>query len=736
MMNGKIMRKIYRPGKKPVRAFTLIELLVVIALTVILLTVIFAPLIEAFQFTEQAQATAQAQDAARLVTEQIARELGSAAAVRDTTGNYLDIDLDTKTGGHVVARSYNAYLDIVPPRSQKGSLVDPTVDPNTPTSNLNGSSVTGIGPELSSPGYGLPLSAGSTVVRYFIALRYPINPTYVPGTTANPSSGTAPDNQGGPFTQPGEPQPYVNLWDGLKVASTSPYFQTYVEQKDLNNTYQLYRANFQPYTLQSNGSYGPNTLLFPTVTKNAVAQPILDDPDFFRIVTIGDADAVAGQGDGGVYNSTTAKAHNDRVYNWYKIAKEVISTRDIDLIGLPRAGKSIVYDPATGDPVDSFDANGVPLVRTTINFAPALISNDPMAASTAAYRSQGYGSSPNLLDPSTTSLPYIPTLFQAQYGNWQGTPAVTITKTTTASNGQATLQVLQTRSFAASDGTGYNLGQPNYSSPAATAPAIGDLILASGVTSTSPGTPVYDVTDGAPIVVGAATAPAQAYDSMIIDDTRGVVSFSIPALPSGLPVQTPPNTYFTVNAAGSNGTYAYNVTSGGGLPNQINLGDFQLLPGTPLPAPLTETGGMTNSYAVPNATLVVNSERVVGPDLASGPMGAAPVGDVVQYTRVSSSVPSGPNQYSVNYATNTISFAPNYVPASVQIAFNYQNNSVTPSSGQTPNTVDTIDTIRASYYTAMIMRLNLGVRVYGGATGNSIYFSLNSQVGVGNAKAN
>jgi hypothetical protein len=84
----------------------------------------------------------------------------------------------------------------------------------------------------------------------------------------------------------------------------------------------------------------------------------------------------------------------------------------------------------------------------------------------------------------------------------------------------------------------------------------------------------------------------------------------------------------------------------------------------------------------------------------------------------------------VNYATNTIAFSPNYIPSSVQIAFSYQNNL---SATTTP---DTIDTLRASYYTAAIMRLNLGVRVYGGATGNSEYFTLNSQVGVGNSKAN
>jgi len=128
----------------------------------------------------------------------------------------------------------------------------------------------------------------------------------------------------------------------------------------------------------------------------------------------------------------------------------------------------------------------------------------------------------------------------------------------------------------------------------------------------------------------------------------------------------------------------------------------------------------------------VNSERVVGPDLASGVVdpNTAVTPNFVQYTRVETPMPTGPDQYSINYATNTVTFAPSYVPSSVQIAFNYQNNLTV--SGSTYST----DTIRSSYYTAAIIRLNLGVRVYAAATGYSEYFTLNSQVGVGNARAN
>jgi type II secretory pathway pseudopilin PulG len=714
------MRKNSRYAGRRIEAFTLIELLVVIALTVILLTVLFAPLIQAFHFTEQAQAEALAQDGARLTTEQLSRELGNAAAVRDTTGNYLDIPLLNKNGNEVIAHAYNAYLDIVPPRALPGSIVDPTVDSANPTQNFGVVGSSGVPSELSAAGIGLPLAAGSTIIRWFVALRYPIDPAYTPGS--------APDTYiaiggSGTYAQPADPQPYLNPYDGLRVTSSDPHFTSYVRKNILTNTYQLYRANVQPFVYSQIAgagafAYRPNVLLFPTTTGDttgATGTPIIDDPDFFRIVTIGEPDVVPGQGDNGVFTQATAQTHNDRVYNWTKLAKDVIATRDIDLVGLPRTGGKIVYD-TNGNPVDSYEPGGViPIVRTTMNFAPALISNDPMAPSNTSNASQGYGET-----PSTSLLPYVPALYQSQYGNWEGTPAITITKSTPgASPG---LQYLQTRAFTAADGS-LTLGPPNNSNPAQSAPALGDFILAD-VSAGTPGTPVFDITAGAPIEAsGAASAPT--YDALLYDKNRGVVSFAIPAIPtppSGTTATNPPNTYFAA-------TGPFNQYITGGDANVINLGDYQLLPGTPLPTPLAETA-TANPNLVPNATLVVNSERVVGPNIASGIVDLTPTTDLVQYTRVTSGVPSQADTYSINYQTNTITFPPNATPTSVQIAFSYQNNLTT------KGTADTIDAIRASYYTAAIIRLNLGVRVYASATGYSQYFTLNSQVGVGNSKAN
>jgi prepilin-type N-terminal cleavage/methylation domain-containing protein len=696
--------------------FTLIELLVVIALTVVLLALIFAPLIQAFNFTAQAQATAQAQDAARSTTEELSRELASAEGVRDTTSNFLDLWLLNKSGTAIMSHAYNAYLDIIPPKISAGTIVDPTVDKNNPTLNVGSTGIAGINQEFSGSGVTLPLAAGSTVIRWFIGPRYVIDPRYAP------SSPTV-DNGTGQY---GTEQPYANTYEGMFVSSSdTPYSNSYVAQQRLNNTYQLYRVNFQPYIQYESGmlygtpaaptagSYEPNVYILPTVNNQGVT-PIYDDPDFFRIVASGETDYVAGQGDNGVYTTTTAEAHNFRVYNWFKIAKPVISTREIDLAGLTRLGNKVVYD-SQGNPVDSYESDGkTPILRTTVSFAPALISNDPMAATNTSNASQAYGATP----PSQeTALPYVPSQYSAEYGNWQGTPSVTIAKAGTTGT-----VYYQTGIFPASSTTTYTLGLPNYSS-GQTNVLPGDLVLYELNANGTAGAPPdydYDITAGAPVVPSGAAVPPT-YDALMLDETTGAVSFAIPALPPLLNGQStalvPPNTYWFYKSE-ANGTVD--------LVNDIDTTKY----GT-TPAPTSPLAQATGTGGVPHAEIVVNSERVVGPDMVNGLVGQAPNTDMVQYTRINSADVAGnlaDNTYTINYQTNQIQVKePNL---ELQIAYSYQNNLAVANSSVVA------DTIRASYYTASLMRLNLGIRVYGANTGVSDYFSLNSQVGVGNSKAN
>jgi type II secretory pathway pseudopilin PulG len=684
--------------RKQVQAFSLIELLVVISLTVILLALLFAPLIQAFSFTQTAQATAEAQDAARSTTEQMTRELGSAAGIRDTTNNYLDMPLLNSSGTPILAHAYNAYIDIIPPRVSQGTIVDPTVDTQNPTLTLP--DMPSNGQEFAGEGVTLPLSAGSTVIRYFSGPRYPIDPKYTLGTT-----------------QYNDPQPYTNRYEGMKVAGTSSYASSYVVTQGLDNTYQLYRANFQPFiqyepgiiyngaTTPANGTYVPNTNLFPTIDNGTV--PYYDDPDFFRIVVAGqDLDLVPGQADAqspgvlGDYNAATATAHNDRVYNWFKIAKEVIATRDIDLAGLTRAGNKVVYD-AAGNPVDSYEANGTtPIVRMTVNFAPALISNDPMAAANTSNSSQGFGSSPPAVE---SALPYVPSQFDAQYGNWQGTPAVTIVKTNTSTS-PTTTTTLQTGIL--STAGSLTLESVN-GAPTPGYPAVGDLVL-----NDSGGNAVYDITQSAPITGSGSNVTA---DALMLNQMTGTIDFAMPAIPPPLAIGTAPTP--------ASAYWSYTSTSNGTINLETNFTPGAY-PTSPAPASPLAT--------VPNAQLVVNSERVVGPDQSAGIANPSNA-ETVQYTRVPSVGVLGPNQYEVNYATGVIT-----VPSSglaVQIAYSYQNNLTTGNPTSAGN-ADIIDTLSASYYTASMIRLNLGFRVYSSTTSASQYFSLDSQVGVSNAKAN
>ena len=67
------------------RGFSLVEILVVMAISVILVGLVLAPVMQSFRMTRQAQAMIDAQDAARLGMEQISRELGEAMYVFDNS---------------------------------------------------------------------------------------------------------------------------------------------------------------------------------------------------------------------------------------------------------------------------------------------------------------------------------------------------------------------------------------------------------------------------------------------------------------------------------------------------------------------------------------------------------------------------------------------------------------------------------------------------------------------------
>ena len=487
-------------------AFTLIELLVVIAITAVLLTLLFQPLLYGFQFTSEAQATTEAQDAARVTMEQVTREIGSAAAVRDTSGKYLDMRVFTPTGNdEVIAHAYNAYIDIVPARtgtqmgtSAPATVADPTVNPYVETTMGEGYYVDPAGaakgqPSLVSSPITLPLSPGTTIVRYFIGLTTPFPLTYT-GTQTD-----AADEQEEPYINRPESQvPSATA----SISGNNNWAQSYAITNNLNNPYILYRAEVSPYKYQAGtggaqGTYVVNTELFDEVKVNNVETPILDDPDFFRM--------------------TGVAAHDARVYHWFQAAKPVIDSSDANLLIQAHTNRGIVQygnvttnvgqvQLAAGTTVEN--GTSYPIVRTSVSFSPATVSDQPMNPTSTSDVSQGFGSA-----PADALVPYIPTQYASQTGQWSGNKNLLITDNSLLTGGTATTPntyttyVYQTPAGTAAT-TGYNEG---------------DLIE----TNTAAKADVFDVSTGEVIDPGNSDS----YVVFSVGSGGGSVNFSTPNIP-------------------------------------------------------------------------------------------------------------------------------------------------------------------------------------------------------------
>lgn len=219
--------------------FTLVELLVVMAITAVMLGLLLGPMLQSFNFTRRVQRVAQAQDTARDLMETIAREIADAAYVFDNsrvlnplmTSNpvndaTLRFDLIDRQGTPVTFYLPYTKIDLVLPErvTPNGTRVtDPT----------DGSDYVPPDRRVGKPP-ALPLLAGRTIVRYFIARRDPS-------------------------------RPYSNRNEQLLAAA-------------VDNPYVLWRAQFVLYERNGNGAFVPNTKLFKL---DASGQPIIDEPGFF-----------------------------------------------------------------------------------------------------------------------------------------------------------------------------------------------------------------------------------------------------------------------------------------------------------------------------------------------------------------------------------------------------------------------------------------------------------------------
>lgn len=231
------------------RGFTLIELITVMAITTILLTIITIPMVQGFNLTRAAQAFADAQDRARILIDRVSREVANSAGVRDNTGDRgaIDILVPGQNGAQVLVRIENAKLDIIKPAQGEENI-----NPGQPGEFTNPN--TGlIDPTLHAPKgqVVLPVAPGQTLVRYYIALKNPLN-----------------------GNNPGQ---YNNGYDGILMARNG----------FTDNLYVLWRAEVNPYIFV-NGIRQANTELFDA--DPTTGEPIYDDPQFLL------ADGSAGKG--------------------------------------------------------------------------------------------------------------------------------------------------------------------------------------------------------------------------------------------------------------------------------------------------------------------------------------------------------------------------------------------------------------------------------------------------------
>lgn len=322
-------------------AFTLIELITVIAITAVLLTIITVPLIQSFNTTQAARSFADAQNRARILMDQMVREISNAAFVRDNSGRSGQVTIEVPRGRAFPNETVrltleNARLDIYAPAqgtpsvAPGGGLINPDtgkVDPTlrTPKGDVN-----------------LPVTEGFRLIRYWVGLKNPVG-----GTAANPLPGR-----------------YNNPYEALLNAPNSTE----------DNLYVLWRAevNLREFDAATN-SWVINRELFDLDGSGAATpqelEQALEDPNFF------------------VFTLTPAQVNNpasaplatrqrdaNRIQAWRKRARIVTETSRYDLVQVEidrrtRAVQTFV------DPVDGIEK---PRVISLVEFAPTRVSNEPM----------------------------------------------------------------------------------------------------------------------------------------------------------------------------------------------------------------------------------------------------------------------------------------------------------------------------------------------------------------------
>lgn len=334
------------------RAFTLIEMLTVIAITAVLLTLIIIPLIQSFNLVRAAQGFADAQDRARTLVERISREIANAAAIRDNAGlkGLIRVPVLNETqNATVLVGLPHAKIDLVLPAQGDPSLTGPSgafINPNTGRED----------PTLKAPKgqMVLPVTPGSTIVRYFIGLR-------------DPSVA------------------YNNPYDGFLVARNG----------GRDNLFVLYKIEVQPY-IWRNGRYNVNNEFFFDQDRDndpLTSGPLFDDPDFFNPnVNL----PAYNQGPAAGMPADPTKAQ--MVQNWRARATLMTEVSRYDMVQpvFDKQSRRVTYD------------NGVPRLVSLIQFKPTGVGNEPTTGQAAV----------RLSEETDNSTEVAPDVYRTKFGSW------------------------------------------------------------------------------------------------------------------------------------------------------------------------------------------------------------------------------------------------------------------------------------------------------------------------------
>jgi len=729
------------PRRAAAQAFTLIEILIVIALTAVLFALLLVPLVSALRYTQQAQLVTAAQDAARSTEERISRELGSAIFVFDNTShpfqlpngttiqpgddaytNFLDLQILNSAGTPVIAHAYNAKIDFVLPKASAGAVTDPTTQQSVNyTASQNGSAI------ISNPSLVFPLAAGTNMIRYFIGLR---NPAQRFGNPAVYS--------------------YNNTREGKSIGSD-------------DNTYVLYRAEFQPYQITS--PTRPNTNLFATRTNSSgVPIPELDDPDFFRYVSTSDVNWL--NDTHAVYTPAEVTAHNGRVDKWFQISKPSIPGPNVDLILLPHnADNTLAYDPANGAfpgvahsgvAIDPVTNTSYPIINTSCTFRPATISGNATPGTTADYNSQG------VVAADQSGFTYIPTVYTATSQSWSLPYHVSVypgnynqpPANATAAQIAAVEMYYDTEQSAA--------GQTPVSVPSSYPPtgvANTPLYINPGdileYLHTFPGgneqvSLVYNVTQGYPVTYDGTNynLGGTQFVPMTINPDTGTVSFTAPSLPNG-PYDrlTRSWTYITPVSGASTDTTA-GIMPGGTVDLTLPASSPAKLTDSPLQGvhTLSAAGGPALTGDL-NAHIVPGSVRVTGPDQTLGPNSGQPI----TYTEIKQSLNDpGDNQFYVDYGTSVLHLKTG-ATGPIGVIYDYQANMslTTPLPSPLPSTfvppILTLDPdytpylpylpsqVTVDYQTRDLIDVSIGVRIYDVTNNRAQVIPAETKIKIGNS---